>query len=655
MSVAARVHHDDFGLVDLRDSDLIASGGEGSVYSFGPRPDMVAKVYHSSRLDRAHREKLGVMIAYPPVVEDDADGHVFVAWPDSLLRDRAGGDAVGFLMPKVDTGRTLHTYLIPALRSRAAPETSYADLCAIGRHFSETLDKLHGRSYVLGDINESNALVTDGTRATLIDADSFQVTDHQARVVYRCEVGKPEYTAPELQGVNFADVERAVEHDRFALGVVIYQLLMEGQHPFNLTMPGNVSLKQPERIFRGYFAHGASVPYGPEPTRVPFESLHDEVRDMFIRCFDSGHRDPGQRPRPAEWASALDTALSDIERCGVNAGHWRFSSSEMSRASSECVWCERAQTLGFDSFTSNEDAHGWGSLTTGSSSFSFVPRSSRPTPDRVVVAIDVNAKDENGLTPLHSAAANRDAAEARRLVSAGADVDARDKDDWTPLHWAARWDNSEAARVLLGAGADADADAEDEDGRTPLHIAARWDNSEAAKVLLGAGADVEALDDYGDTPLDDALTYGSLKVANLLRATGTDVNAKDEKGLTPLHNAAENGDALEARRLLGAGADVDARDDDDWTPLHYAAREDYSTVATVLLGAGADADAGTEDDRTPLHIAAVNDSSAVAIILLGAGADVEALDDYGDTPLDDALTYDSLKVANLLRAAGGDY
>ena len=349
MSISATVYHDNIGRVDLRDSDRIASGGEGAVYSFGPRPEMVAKVYHSSMLDAARRKKLDLMIAYRPVVRDASDGHVFVAWPHSLLRDGAGGDAVGFLMPRVDTGRTLHTYLIPAVRSSKAPETSYADLCAIGRHFSETLDKLHGGGYVLGDINESNALVTDGNRAALIDADSFQVTDHQERVVYRCEVGKPEYTAPELQGVRFGDVDRTYEHDRFALGVVIYQLLMEGQHPFNLKMPGNVSLKQPERIVRGYFAHGSTTPYGPEPERVPFDSLHVDLQDMFLRCFESGHRDPGQRPSALEWASALDSALSDIERCRTNEGHWRFS-SKTTRAYSVCVWCERAQTLGFDSF-----------------------------------------------------------------------------------------------------------------------------------------------------------------------------------------------------------------------------------------------------------------------------------------------------------------
>ena len=91
MNALASVHHDDFGLVELRDSDLLASGGEGSVYSFAPRPDMVAKVCHPSMIDRARRAKIDHVIAYPPI-NWDASGHVFVAWQASLLRVRASAN-----------------------------------------------------------------------------------------------------------------------------------------------------------------------------------------------------------------------------------------------------------------------------------------------------------------------------------------------------------------------------------------------------------------------------------------------------------------------------------------------------------------------------------------------------------------------------------
>ena len=59
---------------------------------------------------------------------------------------------------------------------------------------------------------------------TLVDSDSFQVTVGDK--IYRCTVGKTEYTPPELQGTRFADIDRGADHDPFALAILIFQLLM---------------------------------------------------------------------------------------------------------------------------------------------------------------------------------------------------------------------------------------------------------------------------------------------------------------------------------------------------------------------------------------------------------------------------------------------
>ena len=219
--------------ITLRQSDVLGAGGEGAVYDVRSHPDFVAKIYHSNRRTSAVIDKLDVMISYPPLTEDAQTGHVFVAWPSHLLYDTAS-DVIGFLMPKVDKTHSLFEYYNPALRHRRAPEIHYANLCSVAKSLATALDRLHGQGYVVGDINESNAYITENEHVTLIDSDSFQITDYQTtpHTIYRCVVGKPEYTPPELQGVSFADVDRNIHHDRFALAVIIYQLLMEGTHPF---------------------------------------------------------------------------------------------------------------------------------------------------------------------------------------------------------------------------------------------------------------------------------------------------------------------------------------------------------------------------------------------------------------------------------------
>src|SRR5438105_3869599 len=81
------------------------------------------------------------------------------------------------------------------------------------RNIAAAVHAVHSRGYVIGDVNESNILVTDTALATLVDTDSFQVRDPGSGVVYRCPVGKPEFTPPELQGASFGEIDRTPEHD----------------------------------------------------------------------------------------------------------------------------------------------------------------------------------------------------------------------------------------------------------------------------------------------------------------------------------------------------------------------------------------------------------------------------------------------------------
>ena len=68
--------------------------------------------------------------------------------------------------------------------------------------------------------------------------------------------------------------------------------------------------------------------------------------------------------------------------------------------------------------------------------------------------VDVNAKDNIGLTPLHLVGFNMGGAEiAKFLISKQANVDAKEQRGGTPLHLAANKGNVEVAKVLVSAGA----------------------------------------------------------------------------------------------------------------------------------------------------------------------------------------------------------
>jgi len=91
---------------------------------------------------------------------------------------------------------------------------------------------------------------------------------------------------------------------------------------------------------------------------------------------------------------------------------------------------------------------------------------------------DVEAKDNNGNTPLHLAVWSNHIETAKLLIERGADLEAKNKYGQTPLDWASYKDNIELAKLLLDAGADVEA--KDVEGRTPLH----WACSDEMRDLL---------------------------------------------------------------------------------------------------------------------------------------------------------------------------
>lgn len=337
-------------IITLDPAALLGSGGEAHVYKLPNEPSLVAKIYHKPTPE--YERKLVAMLANPPHDSMAAQGHASIAWPVELLQSADGKrDVIGFLMPRVSGLHPIIDFYNPGTRKKVSPLFNPVYLHRTARNLAAAMRALHERGYVVGDVNESNILVANTSLVTLVDTDSFQVREPNNGAIHRCPVGKPEFTPPELQGVNFRNADRVPEHDLFGLAVLIFQLLMEGTHPFAGVYTGHGDAPpQEKRIEAGHFPLGNKrTPYRPTKIAPPFDILHPDLQDLFVRCFEDGHTNPKARPSAQQWQNSLEAAEKSLTKCSVNDQH------SYSKHLGACPWCERTQQLnGRDPFPSSQ-------------------------------------------------------------------------------------------------------------------------------------------------------------------------------------------------------------------------------------------------------------------------------------------------------------
>ncbi|WUI25892.1 hypothetical protein OG976_23330 [Mycobacterium sp. NBC_00419] len=317
---------------------VIARAGEGTISEIVGHPQWVAKVFHDDLKDRALKcAKVAAMVDSPPSGAVQSDGFAVLTWPLHTLVGPTG--PVGYVMHRIDTANAveIHTISNPSNRAKplpAAPQwtphVTWLHLVNVAANLCLAVEVVHRVDAVIGDFQERNILVNDTTRVTLVDCDSMQFTDttgHQ----YLCGVGRPEFTAPELAGLNLATTARHKPSDLFALAVHIHLLLMAGNHPFlRGTWTGHG--EQPDAMSlakSGWWAGGPGSPLHTHPVAPPPQFLPDNIQRLFHRAFTTGAHDPATRPTAHEWR----TALQGLQIRTCPHGH------QVPVETEQCPWC----------------------------------------------------------------------------------------------------------------------------------------------------------------------------------------------------------------------------------------------------------------------------------------------------------------------------
>ncbi|WP_254510766.1 helix-hairpin-helix domain-containing protein [Anatilimnocola floriformis] len=298
-----------------------ATGGEGAVFDVVGRPDLVAKLY-SKPQSKERCDKLRAMTK-----AWNTDLQKIAAWPTATLNNGNPTAVAGILMPRIANHKEIHNLYSVAQRKKDFPDKDWGFLLHTARNCAIAFESIHSHGHVVGDVNQKNVMVSEKGIVALVDCDSFQVKEGNR--IFRCGVGVPEYTPPELHGRKFTEVDRDANHDTFGLAVMVFHLLMMGRHPFAGVPQVNVDIPIEKAIQDGLYAYARNASkLKPPPHVPPLAMLNAPVRDLFERAFASH-----QRPTASEWRHALDASLNGLQRCKNDPKH-SFP------AGTNCPWCQ---------------------------------------------------------------------------------------------------------------------------------------------------------------------------------------------------------------------------------------------------------------------------------------------------------------------------
>ena len=314
-------------IIQTPDSYL-GHGGEGDIYAVNNDANSVAKIYNKdvpsggrqTRHWRRKEQKLVAMIENAPPTRD-ADGNVALAWPEDILYYHGGPNdrlMAGFTMPKIDTGqyKDIVNYYNPSLRAKLQEEFARKKLVlpTEGRDLEELLEiiigniltvlgNIHKLRYVIGDVNELNILVDYLGRVAFVDSDSFQVRDDRNGIVHRSQVGREDFLSPRVielmdekctdgrcpsgrppgHNKSFSCFDRGPEDDSFAIAVILFKLLMQGNHPFD---GPDGSMK--EKIRDQKFPYNRRLLTPPQRTKSRWNELSTKWQNYFRHTFVIG-------------------------------------------------------------------------------------------------------------------------------------------------------------------------------------------------------------------------------------------------------------------------------------------------------------------------------------------------------------------------------
>jgi len=357
--------------------EKLSSGGTSSIYSVQNHPDLVAKVWPTESFeDNFYRhtmsDKIKAMLAmhFDPFVDDK----YIAAWPKDIIADPESSNMIlGYVMPKIsETERVPLNWAMIQSKNVGVFVDDYHWHWSIkvAYNLSAAVDKLHRAGIIVGNMSPKSILVSKEGEVCFLGTDSFTII--APPFVYNGEHGSSDLRPPELQGkdlyvgwsapaaIQWKEKDKNklyheilagsnLESDRFALAILIFQLLCHARHPFSVKMHDSVE----QNILSGRcpYVTGSNLPTS---AGVPDMNIFPpQIRKFFDRAFGYSADTAMQsatiygRPTAREWCTELATLLTTpMVTCSIDRSH-----EYPAYCKNGCPWCKRRKLTDSDAVT----------------------------------------------------------------------------------------------------------------------------------------------------------------------------------------------------------------------------------------------------------------------------------------------------------------
>ena len=277
----------------VRLSRVLGGGGEGT--TFRTDSGHACKIYTRDRLTEHRLQKLTLMTDKKIRIPD-------VCWPLALARN-SQKDFIGYLMPLADGIQMQKCLFVKPLLEKSFPNWSRRNLVQLAITWLEKVVNIHNLNVLIGDVNPLNFLIKSETEVFFVDTDSYQIED------FPCPVGMANFTAPEIQGIDFPTFLRTFEHEYFAIATLLFMILLPGKPPYSHQGGGDLTknIKEGEFSYRLGDISNKKTPEG--PWRFIWSHLPYKTKEAFFNCFVNR-----KRISPEQWLDLMRNYKYDLDK-----------------------------------------------------------------------------------------------------------------------------------------------------------------------------------------------------------------------------------------------------------------------------------------------------------------------------------------------------